>query len=632
MGNIFCKSCEHMNEIFEETIALVVTSPPYWNAIDYEQHVADPTEWYRTRRGGLYEEYLDWLRVCFAEVFRKLKPGGFCAVVIGTVLNERKQYPLSHHFVNLMEELDYEFHQDIVWSKVTGGVKRAGVTIQHPFPGYYCPNIMTENILIFRKPGPRIYEGRTGEDKERSRYDIDFIFTRELANNVWHIAPVPPNYLPHPCPFPEEIPYRLIMLYSYAGDAVLDPFNGIGTTTKVARALGRDYYGYEVQPKYVETALKRLNEPLRLRDQLIPVYEKVPVTDSVYRRSLENHEQEEGQMNLFVMTRDARQADYFPRAQDRCNYAALKKQASWLRRKGQAMVISPDLDGVLSALLLQHLWQWQVVGFYDAGTLWLLKEYSDLDATKPVFVDHDIYRKHIPSIGHHMLKWGRDTLIPEHEDTDAQSINPNLIRGFTLNHEFGRKYPYGTFHFLAACYSAWGDLKDYRPSREFLPLLMHVDSSLQSAFTYEKNALDWLEWLGGSDDESSPIYPLCRAIATASSKRLLQWRAQLGDQIEALGFTRHSQCKTETPTDPHEWQRLQRLLAWLEDATGWTPDFPDFPNAEVVRTGITRSSTKPLKATFKEVIATRPFSYALIAGKGSQSGLNYGYLPESKDQ
>ncbi|MCS6861948.1 MAG: site-specific DNA-methyltransferase [Abditibacteriales bacterium] len=295
MGNIFCKSCERMDEIPDASIALVVTSPPYWNAIDYEQHVADPTAWYRTRRGGPYEEYLHWLRVCFTEVFRKLKPGGFCAVVVGTVLHERKQYPLSHHFVSLMEELGYEFYQDIIWSKVTGGVKRAGVTIQHPFPGYYCPNIMTENILIFRKPGPRIYEGRTEEDKERSRYDIDFIFTRELANNIWHIAPVPPNHLPHPAPFPEEIPYRLIMLYSYVGDAVLDPFNGIGTTTKVARALGRDYYGYEVQSKYVEVALKRLNEPLRLRDQLIPIYEKVPVTDSVYRRSLENHEQEEGE-------------------------------------------------------------------------------------------------------------------------------------------------------------------------------------------------------------------------------------------------------------------------------------------------------------------------------------------------
>ncbi len=620
MGAIFCKSCEHMNEIADESIALVVTSPPYWNAIDYDQHVAAPTEWYRTRQGRPYEEYLDWLRICFAEVLRKLKPGGFCAVVIGTILQNGKQYPLPQQFTVLMEELGYLFHEDIVWSKVTGGVKRAGVTIQHPYPGYYNPNIMTENILVFRKPGPRIFEERGNGDKENSRYDIDSIFTREYANNIWHVAPVPPHHLPHPCPFPEEIPYRLIMFYSYSGDSVLDPFNGIGTTTKVARALGRDYYGYEMQQKYVDVALKRLDEPLRLRDQLVPQYEKVPVTDSVYRRSVENHANSKKQMTLFEG-----RAQYATGSPERCDYAALKKKAGWLRRKKQAMVISPDLDGVLSALLLQHLWNWRLVGFYDASTLWLLKDFRDLEESKPVFVDHDIYRKHLPSVGHHMLKWSNDTAIPEFEGEDSQSLNPNLIRGFTLK-EFGRKYPFGTFHFLLACFSAWGDLKDYRPSREFIPMLLDVDSSLQSAFRYERNALDWLEWLGGSDDEASPIYPLCRAIASASSKRLLRWQAQLGDQIQALGYTRHSQCKTDRPTDKEQWKRLLSLLSWLEELTGWEARFPSFPEAEVVRSDIKRASCKPTKANFVRVIDQRPFSYALISK--TEQGLNYGHLPK----
>jgi len=169
-----------------------------------------------------------------------------------------------------------------VWHKVTGGVKRAGVTIQHPYPGYYHPNIMSESILIFRKPGPKIYKNRSQVEKEANRINIDAIFTREIANNVWHIAPVPPNHLPHPCPFPEEIPYRLILLYSYAGDLVLDPFIGIGTTAKVAKALGRQYVGYEIQEKYITVAHQRLQEPLHLREQLIPRFEKIPVRDEVY--------------------------------------------------------------------------------------------------------------------------------------------------------------------------------------------------------------------------------------------------------------------------------------------------------------------------------------------------------------
>lgn len=282
MNALFCKSCEQMDEIPDGSVDLVVTSPPYWNAIDYEQHVADPEAWYRTRRGSPYEEYLDWLKVCFTEVFRKQKPGGFCAVVIGTVLFNGRHYPVPQHLVTIMEGIGYEFYQEIVWHKVTGGVKRAGVTIQNPYPGYYYPNIMTESILIFRKPGPKIYEGRSEAEKEADRIEIDEIFTHEIANNIWHIAPVPPNYLPHPCPFPEEIPYRLIRLYSYRGDLVLDPFLGIGTTAKVAKALGRRYVGYEVQEKYVKAAQQRLNEPLHLRDQLIARFEKVPVKDEVY--------------------------------------------------------------------------------------------------------------------------------------------------------------------------------------------------------------------------------------------------------------------------------------------------------------------------------------------------------------
>jgi site-specific DNA-methyltransferase (adenine-specific) len=609
-----------MDEVADESVALVVTSPPYWNAIDYAQHVADPTEWYRTRRGGPYEEYLDWLRRCFGVVFQKVKEGGFCAVVIGTVLQRRKQYPLPQHFVLLMEALGFEFHQEIVWNKVTGGVKRAGVTIQHPYPGYYCPNIMTEGILIFRKPGPRIYEGRTTAEREESRIPIDRIFTRELANNVWHIAPVPPNHLPHPCPFPEEIPYRLISLYTYVGDTVLDPFNGIGTTTKVACALRRDFYGYDLQPRYVEVALRRLKEPLHLRDQLVPVYEKVPVMDvSVPQARVAGGTT---QMALFET-----RAKYATAERDRCDYEALKADASWLRQRGLPMVISPDLDGVLSAMLLQHLWQWQLVGFYDAENLWLLREYSDIEHSKPVFVDHDIYRKDLPSIGHHMLKWGLDTPVPEHES--PQSVNPNLLRDIVFSRrgekEFRRKYPFGTLHLLLACYSAWGDLKNQHPSSEFLPLLMNVDSSLRSAFTYEKNALDWLEWLGGSDDESSPIYPLCREIARASSQRLLRWKDALGDQIEDLGFKRDSQCAIGNPTDSVEWARLQVVLDWLEDATPWKAAFPDFPNADVVQIEMVRASCKPTKRDFRRVISSQPFSYAIIGS--SEGGLNYGHLP-----
>jgi site-specific DNA-methyltransferase (adenine-specific) len=278
---LFPKSCESMDELEDGSVSLTVTSPPYWNAIDYDRHAADSSEWFRTREGGPYDEYLDFQRRCFSEVLRVTKPSGFCCIVIGTVLYDGNHYPVPFHVSGVMEELGWLFHEHITWHKVTGGVKRARVLIQKPFPGYFYPNMMTEHILIFRKPGPKpMYAERSREEKEQNRIAIDELFKKEIANNVWHIAPVPPKQKDHPCPFPEEIPLRLILLYSYAGDLVLDPFLGIGATAKVALALDRHAAGYEIKPEYLEKAKHRIREPLSLRDsQLLAVFHKLPTPE-----------------------------------------------------------------------------------------------------------------------------------------------------------------------------------------------------------------------------------------------------------------------------------------------------------------------------------------------------------------
>lgn len=269
-----------MSEISDNSVSLTVTSPPYWNAIDYDIHSADKTQHYRTRAYSngysKYEHYLEWLENIFAEVLRVTKPGGFCAVVIGTVLFEGKHYPVPFDLITRLVAKEWDFHQDIIWHKCTAGVKRAGVTIQKPYPGYFYPNIMTEYILVFRKPGSPIYQNRSQEEKEVAKYPINRLFTMDIANNIWHIAPVPPDLLDHPCPFPEEIPYRLITMYSYVGELILDPFVGSGQTPKVARNLERNFVGYETIRKYVDLANKRIKEPLSIRpQQLIAVFDKV---------------------------------------------------------------------------------------------------------------------------------------------------------------------------------------------------------------------------------------------------------------------------------------------------------------------------------------------------------------------
>lgn len=285
MNQIYQNSCENMHDLDDNSVALTVTSPPYWNAIDYDVHASDNNKYYRTRKYAEgyteYVEYLDWLdNIMSGEVLRVTKPGGFCAMVIGTVLLNGAHFPVPFDVTSRLTRNGWDFHQDIIWHKCTAGVKRAGVTIQKPFPGYYYPNIMTEYILVFRKPGEKIFKDRSDQEKGEAEFPINKLFTMDTANNIWHIAPVPPKYLDHPCPFPEEIPYRLITLYTYPGELVLDPFVGSGQTTKIANHLDRQYVGYDILEKYVKLSVDRLNEPLQIRpEQLVARFDKVGIDE-----------------------------------------------------------------------------------------------------------------------------------------------------------------------------------------------------------------------------------------------------------------------------------------------------------------------------------------------------------------
>ena len=255
----YCQSSLAMPQCADSSIALTVASPPYWNAIDYDIHAARGREaWYREREyrafGATFEDYLDNIATVFGEALRATVAGGFCAIVVGTILHRRRHYPAPMLIVARLLELGWEFHQDIIWNKVTGGVKRAGSFIQRPKAGYYYPNIMTEYILIFRKLG----EFRRGATKA---LEIDDLFKRDIANNVWHIAPIPPNAVDHPCPFPEELVRRLVALYSEAGDEILDPFLGSGQTALAATRLGRKCVGYDIEPDYIAMAERLVLAP-----------------------------------------------------------------------------------------------------------------------------------------------------------------------------------------------------------------------------------------------------------------------------------------------------------------------------------------------------------------------------------
>lgn len=261
-----------LSKIGGPKVALTVTSPPYHNAINYHEHQTSDN-WYRGTGGSSIDSWLDEMKKVFSEVFKVTKPGGYCCIVIGNeIIEEKNKLPLpALLLVNLTrKDVGWKFFEEIIWNKVTGGKKRFRVTIQHPYPTYYYPNIMHEQIIILRKP-PFL-----NKKNKKSKLKINDLMKKEIANSVWHIAPVPPSYRRfHPAAFPEEIPYRLIQLYSNEGDLVLDPFVGSGQTTKMARFLNRKYIGIDKSPKYVRIAKKRIVEPPALREmQLVPYWKK----------------------------------------------------------------------------------------------------------------------------------------------------------------------------------------------------------------------------------------------------------------------------------------------------------------------------------------------------------------------
>lgn len=255
----------------ENSIALTVTSPPYFDAIDYGSHDSEnPGQWYRGRSpGAKYDDFLVEIGAWFRNVYEVTMPGGCCAVVVGTVIKDGRHYSLPHDLCVVMQEHGWCFKEEIIWFKVTAGVKRARVMVQHPKPGYYYPNIMHEHILIFYKDGPKIYE-RLGAPE----IDLDYVWKHDIANSMWCVAPVPPKTISHPAPFPEEIPYRLIQMYSNPGDVVMDPFSGSGRTLKVAKHLGRRWFGLDIKPEYVECSMAALEEPFVRRRQLIANWRK----------------------------------------------------------------------------------------------------------------------------------------------------------------------------------------------------------------------------------------------------------------------------------------------------------------------------------------------------------------------
>lgn len=227
----------------DECVDLVVTSPPYYNAKEYVQYAS-------------VKDYMAQMRAIFTQVCRVLSKSRMCVVNISPVLVKREKrskqsyrIPLPFYFVPMMEEVGFEFLDDIIWLKPEGAaLNRNGGFYQHRKPVAYKPNTVTEYILVFKKPAPFLIDKVLRQDSlVEGEYE---------RTNVWQINPDGNNE--HPAPFPTGLAERVIRYYSYKGELVFDPFMGSGTTAVVAKQLGRAYFGIDISEEYCEMARKRV--------------------------------------------------------------------------------------------------------------------------------------------------------------------------------------------------------------------------------------------------------------------------------------------------------------------------------------------------------------------------------------
>ncbi|MEK7131891.1 MAG: site-specific DNA-methyltransferase [Patescibacteria group bacterium] len=263
-----------MKEVTNDSIHLIVTSPPYFNAKTYSDDFSG-------KDLGNINDYKKWkneIGKVWSECLRVLQPGRRLFInIMNLPLKSNgkdvfKTLNIVGHTVDMCEDLGFIFKREIIWHK-TNGVRAHFVT--YPYPGGILINNMHEQILEFEKPngtGSK-YDHLSKEIKEASKINKDFWLSLKNTD-VWLMKPYKSGTREHLAPFPIELPARLIKAYSYITETVLDPFGGMGTTAKAAIQEKRDSIIYEINKSFLPLIESNINDDLFNKVKREIIYQK----------------------------------------------------------------------------------------------------------------------------------------------------------------------------------------------------------------------------------------------------------------------------------------------------------------------------------------------------------------------
>jgi DNA modification methylase len=239
VDRIFCSSAEKMSELPDNSVHLMVTSPPYNVGKEYDEDLT-------------LKEYLSFLKRVWAEVFRVLVPGGRACINVAN-LGRKPYIPLHAFIVEDMIDLEFLMRGEVIWDK---GASAAASTAWGSWQSASNPTLrdVHEYILVFSKGS----FGRKNPEKRANTITKEEFL--EFTKSVWTFGAESARKIGHPAPFPVELPYRVIQLYTFEGDVILDPFMGSGQTAIAAVKAGRHYVGYDINEAYAKLADKRVRE------------------------------------------------------------------------------------------------------------------------------------------------------------------------------------------------------------------------------------------------------------------------------------------------------------------------------------------------------------------------------------
>jgi len=239
LDKIFCKSSENMEELPDDSIHLMVTSPPYNVGKEYDEDLT-------------LEEYRAFLKRVWAEVYRVLVPGGRVCINIAN-LGRKPYIPLHAFIVEDMLDLGFLMRGEIIWNKASSS---SPSTAWGSWLSAANPTLrdIHEYILVFAKD---TFSRKNPYKRKGSISKEEFL---EFTKSVWRFPAEPAKKVGHPAPFPVELPYRLTQLYTFESEVVLDPFMGSGQAAIAAIKTKRHYVGYEIEEEYVKLAQRRIEE------------------------------------------------------------------------------------------------------------------------------------------------------------------------------------------------------------------------------------------------------------------------------------------------------------------------------------------------------------------------------------